>query len=73
MYPLLLKLLWRVDAERTHALGSATLRMATAARPLRALLRRLLAPRGMALTVRALGLEFRSPLGVAAGFDKQAR
>ena len=74
VYQLLLKLLlWRVDAERAHALGSAVLRAATALAPARSALRRALAPRGAALRVRALGLEFPSPLGVAAGFDKEAR
>ncbi len=73
MYSLLLKLLRRVDAERAHALGSAVLRTVAAVAPLRALLWRLCAPRGGALRVRALGLDFPSPLGVAAGFDKEAR
>ncbi len=74
IYRLLLKLLlWRIDAERAHALASRTLRMATAAAPVRAVLRRLLAPRDAGLRVRALGLDFPSPLGVAAGFDKEAR
>lgn len=36
------------------------------------LLRRLLAAKDPALTVRALGLEFPGPLGLAAGFDKDA-
>jgi len=36
------------------------------------LLRRLLAPPSPALRVRALGLEFAGPLGVAAGVDKNA-
>jgi dihydroorotate dehydrogenase len=37
-----------------------------------ALLRRLLVPRDPVLRVRALGLEFPGPLGLAAGFDKDA-
>src|SRR5829696_10138494 len=40
--------------------------------PLRRLLRALLAPRDPELRVRALGLDFPSPLGLAAGFDKDA-
>jgi dihydroorotate dehydrogenase len=40
--------------------------------PLRALVRRLLAPRDPHLRVHALGLDFASPLGLAAGFDKDA-
>ena len=38
----------------------------------RALARRFLAPRDPALRVRALGLDLPSPLGLAAGFDKEA-
>jgi dihydroorotate dehydrogenase len=38
----------------------------------RRIARRLLAPRDPALRVRALGLELPSPLGLAAGFDKEA-
>jgi dihydroorotate dehydrogenase len=41
-------------------------------RPARALARRLLGPRDPALRVRALGLDLPSPLGLAAGFDKEA-
>ena len=37
------------------------------------LLRRWLGPRDPVLRVRALGLEFPGPLGLAAGFDKDAR
>ena len=37
------------------------------------LLGRWLAPRDPVLRVRALGLEFPGPLGLAAGFDKDAR
>jgi dihydroorotate dehydrogenase len=41
-------------------------------RAARALARRLLGPRDPALRVRALGLDLPSPLGLAAGFDKEA-
>ena len=37
------------------------------------LLRRWLGPRDPVLRVRALGLDFPGPLGLAAGFDKDAR
>lgn len=40
--------------------------------PLRALTGRLLGPRDPRLRVRALGLDVASPLGLAAGFDKDA-
>jgi dihydroorotate dehydrogenase len=69
LYTLLLS---RIDAERVHHLTARALRAANAIPPLRWLLRVLLAPRDPRLRVRALGREFASPLGLAAGFDKDA-
>jgi dihydroorotate dehydrogenase len=48
------------------------LRVALGVAPARALARRLLAPRDPALRVHALGLDLPSPIGLAAGFDKDA-
>lgn len=54
----------RIDAERAHHLGAAVVRAAGALRPgVRADAR---------LRVRALGREFPTPFGLAAGFDKDA-
>jgi dihydroorotate dehydrogenase len=65
VYRLLFRLiLRRIDAERAHALAFVALR---AAGPL---LRRLAPKPDPRLEVRALGLTFPSPLGVAAGVDK---
>ena len=60
-----LPLLRRIDAERAHRLAMRALELG-------------LAPRAHgradpALAVRALGLAFPSPIGLAAGFDKDAR
>ena len=65
-------LLCRLDPERAHALASGVLRGVTGVPPLRGLLARALRPRDEALRVRALGLDFPSPVGVAAGVDKDA-
>jgi len=65
-------LLAHIDAERVHRLTARGLRALVAVAPLRRLLRRLLVPQDPALHVRALGLDFPSPLGLAAGFDKDA-
>jgi dihydroorotate dehydrogenase len=73
IYRLFFKLvLERIDPERAHALAGRALRAATAIAPLRWLLRRYLAPGDPALEVRALGMTFPSPLGIAAGVDKDA-
>jgi len=73
MYGLLFRLvLRRLPAETAHRAGFALIRVAGAVGAA-GLLRRWLGPRDPALRVRALGLEFPGPLGLAAGFDKDAR
>jgi dihydroorotate dehydrogenase len=64
-WPLLRKVLFQLDPERAHALAQLALRGVTPAIARR--LRPALAPN---LAVRAFGLEFDGPLGLAAGFDK---
>ena len=54
----------RVPAERTHRIGLRALAAATPVLPHRT--------PDPALAVSAMGLEFASPLGVAAGYDKDA-
>jgi dihydroorotate dehydrogenase len=63
--------LTRLDAERAHRLGALAMRVAVAVPGLAALLRWLLRPPA-SLATEALGLRLRSPLGVAAGLDKEA-
>jgi dihydroorotate dehydrogenase len=66
----------RVPAETAHRLAFGLIRVfgQVARVPGAAwLLRRWLGPRDPVLRVRALGLEFPGPLGLAAGFDKDAR
>lgn len=73
MYRLLFeRLLARFDAEKMHHLGFFLLRLALGAPVVRKLVRSLLAPRDPALTLRAFGRVLDSPLGLAAGFDKDA-
>src|SRR5579859_1336868 len=73
MYWLLFRVvLRRLPAETAHRAGFALIRVAGAAAAA-GLLRRWLGPRDPVLRVRALGLEFPGPLGLAAGFDKDAR
>ena len=77
MYRLLYRIvLRRVPAETAHRLAFGLIRVfgRVARVPGAAwLLRRWLGPRDPVLRVRALGLEFPGPLGLAAGFDKDAR
>lgn len=73
MYRLLFAtLLVRVPAETAHRISMALLRLITALPGAVALLRRYTRPDPV-LRTRALGREFPSPVGLAAGFDKDAR
>lgn len=71
IYPLLRPLLFALDPERAHALSLQALRLMGALPPLRALQRRL-TPR-VDDPVDALGLRFPNRIGLAAGYDKDAR
>jgi len=59
--------------EAAHAFGFWLIRAAAAVPGFAWVLRRVLAPRDPVLRVRALGLDFPGPLGLAAGFDKDGR
>ena len=63
----------RVPAEAAHLGAFWLIRVAGWVPGAAWLLGRWLAPRDPVLRVRALGLEFPGPLGLAAGFDKDAR
>lgn len=70
MYPLLFRLiLSRMDAERAHRLAFGVIR-AMAATGVGRIVHRFTRP-APSLRLQALGLEFESPFGVAAGFDKE--
>jgi dihydroorotate dehydrogenase len=60
----------RLPPEAAHAAGFWLIRAAAAVPGGVWVLRRFLAPRDPVLRVRALGLDFPGPLGLAAGFDK---
>ncbi len=61
-----------MDAEKAHRLSFAALRGVAAVPGVAAAMSRVLGPREPELRVRALGREFPGPLGLAAGFDKNA-
>lgn len=68
MYPAFRALLFRLDPERAHALSLGLIRLAGALPPTRILLRALFS--GPAHPVHAFSLDFRNPIGLAAGYDK---
>jgi len=74
MYRLLYWLvLSRLPAEGTHRVSFALLRAFTAVPGMRAFMQRMLAPRDPALRVQVFGRDVPGPLGLAAGFDKDAK
>jgi dihydroorotate dehydrogenase len=74
MYGLIYRVvLRRLPAEGAHRAGFWAIRAAAWVPGGARALRRWLGPRDPVLRVRALGLEFPGPVGLAAGFDKDAR
>jgi dihydroorotate dehydrogenase len=73
VYGLIKALLFLLPAEVAHQVAFGPLRGVFAIPLLGPWLRRLLAPRDARLTVDALGQRFASPIGLAAGFDKDAK
>jgi dihydroorotate dehydrogenase len=63
LYPLVRPLAFALDAERAHRLAIRALRLAPAGRPVK--------PDPM-LSIDVAGLDFPNPVGLAAGFDKDA-
>jgi dihydroorotate dehydrogenase len=73
VYALAKPLLFRFDPETAHGLATLALGPVEHLFPVRAAFRAAFAPRDPRLRVRAMGLDFPSPVGLAAGFDKNAR
>jgi dihydroorotate dehydrogenase len=73
MYAALRSALFALDPARAHAVAMAALAPLEHVAPLRALVRAALAVRDPRLEVRKMGLVFPNPIGLAAGFDKNAR
>jgi dihydroorotate dehydrogenase len=72
MYPLLRPLLFALDPTRAHAVAMAALAPVEHLGALRYVLGGALRAADPRLVVRTMGLEFPSPIGLAAGLDKNA-
>ncbi|MFC3965432.1 quinone-dependent dihydroorotate dehydrogenase [Nocardia jiangsuensis] len=72
MYGLLLRLMFLLPPERVHHLAFAAMRWATRFPPLRPALALVLAGHDPILRSTLFGVDFPAPLGLAAGFDKNA-
>src|SRR5690606_6012419 len=73
VYPLLFRtVLRRIDPERAHHLAFGSIRAAGRIPGVRDAMRAVFAPPHPSLRVRAFGRDLPGPLGLAAGFDKNA-
>jgi dihydroorotate dehydrogenase len=72
VYPLLRPLLFALDPMRAHSVAMAALAPVEHLGALRYVLGGALRPSDPRLVVRTMGLEFPSPIGLAAGLDKNA-
>ncbi|WP_182347567.1 quinone-dependent dihydroorotate dehydrogenase [Tomitella gaofuii] len=72
MYALVLRALFFIDPERIHHLSFRAIRLATALPLVGPLIARVLSSRDPVLRTRVFGVDFPAPLGLAAGFDKNA-
>jgi dihydroorotate dehydrogenase len=70
---LLRPLLFRADAERVHRLAIGAAEWAGKSATLCAAIERRLEPHDARLAIDVAGMRMRSPIGLAAGFDKSAR
>jgi dihydroorotate dehydrogenase len=69
-YSLLRPIIYQLQPEQAHALTVGLLRLAGMLPPVGACLRSIFRPRRPVHPVRAFGLDFANPLGLAAGYDK---
>ncbi|MEV0946787.1 quinone-dependent dihydroorotate dehydrogenase [Rhodococcus sp. NPDC049939] len=73
MYHLLLRVMFLVPPERIHHLAFAAIRFVTRFAPLRQLVAKVLVVDDPVLRNKVFGVDFPAPLGLAAGFDKDAK
>ncbi|WAC55397.1 quinone-dependent dihydroorotate dehydrogenase [Gordonia sp. SL306] len=72
IYPILLRLMFRLSPERIHAIAFRAIGLVGRAPILRGLAAQVLATHDPVLRQRVFGVDFPAPLGLAAGFDKSA-
>ena len=72
MYSLLLRLMFLLPPERIHHLAFTAMRLAARFAPSRWAMTRVLTTDDPILRNHAFGIDFPAPLGLAAGFDKNA-
>lgn len=73
MYTLIRNILFRIDAEKIHYMVMNGLNRAYAISPLRGIIRSMFTSKRKNLERTVFGITFPNPVGLAAGFDKDAR
>lgn len=73
MYSLIRRILFRIDAEKVHYMVMNMMTTAYSVSPLRSLLRTLFVSKKRGLERKLWGITFPNPVGLAAGFDKDAK
>jgi dihydroorotate dehydrogenase len=72
MYSLLRDLLFKLEAEQAHYFSMNLLRTACEIGPVRKIISSCFTPNNPSLERQVFGLSFRNPVGLGAGFDKNA-
>jgi len=72
MYTLVRKVFFLMDAERAHYLSMNALRFFCSIPPIRSAIRAVFSPDRQSLKREQFGLAFKNPIGLGAGFDKNA-
>lgn len=72
MYRLLRNLLFNLEAEQAHYFSMNLLSTACSIRPVRKIIAKCFTPAAPGLARTAFGLHFKNPVGLGAGFDKNA-
>ncbi len=72
MYSLIRKCLFFFDAERAHYLSMNSLRFICSIPPIKKIIGAAFTPKETSLETKQFGLSFKNPVGLGAGFDKNA-
>ncbi len=72
MYSQIRRMLFMLDAEKAHYISMNLLKFACSIYPIRMLIRKAYSPDNTHLNTKLFGLTFKNPVGLAAGFDKNA-
>jgi dihydroorotate dehydrogenase len=73
MYQIIRKLLFNFDPEKVHHFAMSTFKIACSTGLAKKFLKNKFSSKGESLQRQVLGLKFKNPLGLAAGFDKNAQ